>query len=136
MAAGDNELALKAFYRAAADQGLTPEVLTAIGSANMQLGRLQQAEGDFRAALEKEPTSVPALNNLGVLLMEKGSYPEARETFRRAFALDSGHSDLIRENLRRAIALSQKSSYSQPREVSNFELVPQGDGTYLLRAKK
>jgi Flp pilus assembly protein TadD len=136
MAAGEYQLALKAYYRAAAEHGLTVEVLTAIGSANLKLGRLTQAEGDFRAALEKDPNNLAALNNLGVLMMEKGQYAEARQTFRRAFALDSGHSDVIRENLRRALALMQKSSYPRPREASSFKLVPRGDGTYLLQSTK
>lgn len=136
MAANQYELALQAFYRAALDHGLSVEVLTAIGSANLKLGRLSQAENDFRAALHRDPGSVPALNNLGVLLMEQGKYAEARQIFRRAFALDSGDSDVIRENLKHAIALMNKSGYSPPQEVSSFRLVARGDGTYLLQSTK
>ena len=40
MAAGEYELALKAYYRAAADKGATVDVLSAIGSADLKLGRL------------------------------------------------------------------------------------------------
>ena len=44
MAAGEYELALDAYYRAAAQQGLNVDTLSALGSANLRLGRLGQAE--------------------------------------------------------------------------------------------
>ena len=44
MAAGEYELALDSFTRAALDEGMTPEILTGIGTANLGLGRLGQAE--------------------------------------------------------------------------------------------
>lgn len=136
MAAGEYELALRAYYRAAAQQGLNADVLSAIGSANLKLGRLGQAENDFRAALKQNQVFVPALNNLGVVLMNEGRFAEAKEVFQQAFALDSGHSDLIRENLRRALALMDKSSYSEAQNTSGFELVRRGDGRYLLLSTK
>ena len=51
---------------------MNADVLSAIGSANLALGRLGQAEQILRRALEMDPTFVPALNNLGVVLMERG----------------------------------------------------------------
>ncbi len=72
MAAGEYELALKAYLRAASEDGVNADVLSAIGSANLKLGRLGQAEQILRRALEMDPTFVPALNNLGVVLMERG----------------------------------------------------------------
>ncbi|HBD89149.1 MAG TPA: tetratricopeptide repeat protein, partial [Gemmobacter sp.] len=98
MAAGEPELALKAYYRAAAEQGIDADVLSSIGSANLALGRLGQAEQMLRRALERDPVFVPALNNLGVVLMERGRAPEAKLVFQQAYALDSGTSDAIREN--------------------------------------
>ena len=92
MAAGEYELALKAYYRAASVQGVNSDVLSAIGSADLKLGRLNQAEKILRRALEEEPSFVPAVNNLGVVLMEEGKYGEARAVFQQAFALDSGKS--------------------------------------------
>lgn len=136
MAAGEYELALKAYYRAAYDHGLNTDTLSAIGAANLKLGRLGQAEHDFRAALEQNQTFVPALNNLGVVLMEEGRFAEARLVFQQAFALDSGHSDVIRENLTRALALMGNSGYSPPEDTSNFDLVRRGDGRYLLLSTK
>ncbi|MBZ4021249.1 tetratricopeptide repeat protein [Rhodobacter sp. TJ_12] len=131
MAAGEYELALKAYYRAAADQGATADVLSAIGSADLKLGRLGQAEQMLRRATEKDGRFVPAWNNLGVVLMEQGKAAEAARVFRIAYGLDSGHSDAIRENLRHALAKSQKPDYDPPQDRP-FKLVRRGVGEYLL----
>ena len=65
----------------------------ALGSANLKLGRIGQAEALLRQALDEEEDFVPALNNLGVVLMEQREYGEARRVFQKAFALDSGRTD-------------------------------------------
>ena len=131
MAAGEYELALKAYYRGAAEHGATVDVLSAIGSANLKLGRLGQAEKMLREAIKVDQTFVPAWNNLGVVLMEKGDVGEASRVFRNAFALDSGQSDAIRENLRLALAKMEKPSYDPPNN-NEFSLVRRGSGQYLL----
>ncbi|ARE41381.1 Flp pilus assembly protein TadD, contains TPR repeat [Rhodovulum sp. P5] len=133
MAAGDYGLALKSFYRAGAEQGLTAEVLSAIGSANLRLGRLGQAERQLRQAVDKDNRFVPAWNNLGVVLIERGKPGEARRVFETAFALDSGQSDDIRHNLRLAIAKTEIPSYDT-RNNNDYELVRQGSATYRLVA--
>ncbi|MGP3722645.1 tetratricopeptide repeat protein [Cereibacter sphaeroides] len=132
LAAGESELALRAYLRAASEQGMTADVLSALGSANLRLGRLNQAEQLLRRAIELDPTFVPAVNNLGVVLMERGRAPEARLVFQQAFALDSGATDSIRENLRRAIAKSEASLYVEPEERHAFSLVRRGQGQYVL----
>lgn len=136
MEAGEHELALKAYYRAAAEDGIDADVLSAIGSANLALGRLGQAEQVLRRALERDPAFVPALNNLGCALMEQGKLHEARNVFQQAFALDSGASDSIRENLRLAIAMTEKSSYPEAQkteqEAPNLKLVRRGQGEFVL----
>ncbi|WP_102110153.1 tetratricopeptide repeat protein [Oceaniglobus roseus] len=134
MAAHEYELALKAYYRAAAEQGTTVDVLSAIGSANLKLGRLGQAERVLRRAVEKDETFVPAWNNLGVVLMERRKYPEAERVFRTAFALDSGESDDIRANLALALARIEKSTYA-PEDNSNFALVRRGSGEYRILSR-
>lgn len=130
--AGEAEMALKAYYRAAGEQGIDADVLSAIGSANLKLGRLGQADQMLRRALELDPDFVPALNNLGVVLMERGETGEAQRVFQRAFALDSGKSDAIRENLRLAIARTENRDYDGSDEANNFSLVRRGQGEYLL----
>lgn len=131
MAAGEYELALKAYYRAAGKQGATVDVLSAIGSADLKLGRLGQAEQMLRRATEKDPRFVPAWNNLGVVLMESNKPAEAARVFQIAYGLDSGDSDAIRENLRRALAKSEKPDYDPPQDRP-YKLVRRGVGEYLL----
>jgi len=131
MEAGEYELALKAYARAAGAHGLNADVLSSMGAANLKLGRLNQAETLLRRAVEKDPDSVPAWNNLGVILMETGRTGEARAVFRNAFALDNGNSDEIRENLRLAIAKTEKTGYDEPKK-NRFELVRRGKGRFLL----
>lgn len=131
MAAGEYELALKAYYRAAGHHGATAEILSAIGSADLRLGRLNQAEQMLRRALEEDETSVPAWNNLGVVLMERGKIGEASRVFQTAFALDSGQSDEIRENLRLALAKLGDADYPATND-KEFSLVRSGNGTYQL----
>ena len=130
MAAGQYELALDAYIRAASEQGINVDILSAIGSANLQLGRLGQAEQVLRRATEADGTFPPAWNNLGVVLMEQGEFGEASRVFRVAFALDSGRSAEIRENLRLALAKRGEPDYSAPQE--EFRLVRRGAGVYQL----
>ena len=132
MAAGQAELALKAYYRAAAQQGLNVDTLSAIGSANLALGRLGQAERWLRRATEEDALFVPAWNNLGVVLIEKGLVAEASEAFRRAFAADGGASDEIRENLALALAMLERSGDTLGQEDQSFNLIRRGAGNYLL----
>lgn len=132
MAAGEYELAIKAYLRAAGTQGATVDVLSALGSANLRLGRLGQAEKLLRNAVKVDETFVPAWNNLGVVLMEKGETGEARQVFMTAYALDSGESDDIRDNLRLAIAKTENPEYVDAQDEYNFALVRRGAGEYLL----
>ena len=132
MAAGEYELALKAYYRAAGKRGLNVDTYSAIGSANLKLGRLGQAEKQLRKAVAEDATFAPAWNNLGVVLMETGQTGEARRVFRTAYALDSGQTDSIRDNLRLAIAKTDNSAYTTADNDTNFSLVRRGRGDYRL----
>jgi Flp pilus assembly protein TadD len=134
MEAGEYELALRAYYRAGVDHGTTVDVLTALGSANLRLGRIGQAETLLRQATTLEPDYPAAWNNLGVALMEQGEFGEARQVFRHAYALDSGQSDSIRDNLRMAIAQTENSVYGDGNNEGSFDLVRRGGGRYILLA--
>jgi tetratricopeptide (TPR) repeat protein len=131
MAAGEYELALEEYLRAGAEQGLTADVLSALGSANLRLGRLGQAERLLRRAIEEDETFAAAWNNLGVVLMERGETGEASRVFRTAFALDSGESAEIRENLRTALARLENPAYTSEQN-QRYELVRRGSGTYRI----
>jgi len=132
MDAGEYELALAAYLRAAGENGMTAETLSSLGSANLRLGRLGQSERQLRQAIELDPDFVPAWNNLGVVLMERGEYGEARRVFQQAYALDSGQTDSIRENLRLAIARMENSVYTQNHINNSFDLERRGGGRYVL----
>ncbi|WP_322889865.1 MULTISPECIES: tetratricopeptide repeat protein [unclassified Yoonia] len=132
MAAGEYDLALRAYNRAAAQQGLNVDTMSAIGSANLNLGRLGQAERWLRRAVEEDPTFPPAWNNLGVILMERGQVGEASEAFRRAYAADNGNSDEIRDNLRLSLANLVDSGDNVVDEVQNFNLIRRGTGDFVL----
>lgn len=134
MAAGQYELALKAYTRAAAQQGLNVDTLSALGSANLRLGRLGQAERLLRRAVEEDPEFPAAWNNLGVILLETGQTGEAVEVFRRAFATDNGQSDQIRDNLRLALARLEDPGYAEENATEQVQLIRRGTGDYVILA--
>jgi tetratricopeptide (TPR) repeat protein len=134
LAAGEAELALDNYKRAAVRDGLSADLLVSMSAANVRLGRLNQAEMILREVLTEEPEHIGALNNLGVVLLEQGNYGESERTFRQAFALDSGNTPEIRENLRVALAKLENPSYTP--EQSAFTLVNRGSGVVsLVRTK-
>ena len=132
MAAGEYDLALQAYTRAAGQQGLTIDTLSALGSANLRLGRLGQAERLMRRAVETDPAFPAAWNNLGVILMEQDRAAEASEMFRRAYATDNGNSDQIRDNLRAALAIVENQGYAGEQEDEQFQLIRRGAGDYVI----
>lgn len=136
MDAGQYDLALRAYYRAGAEDGLSVDLMTAIGAANLALGRLGQAEEQFRAALDDDGSFVPALNNLGAVLIEQGEYGEARRVLEQAFALDSGGSETIRDNLRLAIARMENQVYAGDNEQNRPGLIRRGGGRYILQSTR
>lgn len=131
-AAGEHELALKSFRRAAADQGLSTEIISAMASSNLGLGRLGQAEDLLRRATKAEDATPEDWNNLGVVLMERGKTAEATQVFRKAFAVDNGRSDSIRDNLRIALAKLENVDYGEPEE-QDYKLVRRGTSDFLIR---
>lgn len=129
--AGQFELAIDAFNRAAVKDGLTTDVIAGLGTANLGLGRLTTAERLLRQALEKDEQSPEIWNNLGVLLLEKGETAEAEQVFKRAFALDNGESDSIRDNLRLVLAKKENSLYADEQE-EDYKLVRRSGSDYVL----
>lgn len=133
VAAGEYELAIKAFNRAALDRGkIDAEILSGLGSANLGLGRLGQAETLLRRAISTEGAQPEDWNNLGVVLMETGKTAEAEQVFRRAFALSNGESVAIRDNLRLALAKTENSA-TVLLETDDYKLVRRGDSDFLIR---
>ena len=133
MAAGQYELAIRSFNRAALERGLDGEILSGLGSANLGLGRLGQAETLLRRAVQAETDQPEVWNNLGVVLMERGKTVEAEQIFKKAYALDNGESDAIRDNLRLALAKSENSG-TLALDEENYKLVRRGGGNYLIQS--
>ncbi|MEP1962092.1 tetratricopeptide repeat protein [Tateyamaria sp.] len=132
IAAGEFELAIKSFNRAALNRGgFDGEILSGLGTANLGLGRLGQAETLMRRATTEFDPLPEDLNNLGVVLMERDKTAEAIATFRRAFALDDGESTLIRDNLRLALAKSENSDTVNSNE-NRYKLVRRGSSDFLI----
>lgn len=132
MDAGEYELAMDSFVRAGLEQGRTPDVLAAVGTANLVMGRLGQAETILREALKADDTHPETWNNLGIVLMERGEYAEAEQILRRAYALDNGESDAIRDNLRLALANSNQPVYGDEKP-QEYKLVRRGSSDYVIR---
>lgn len=133
MDAGEYELAIDAYTRAALVHGMSVDVLSGLGSANLALGRLGQSETLLRRAVTRDDAPPEAWNNLGVVLMERGKIAEATLVLRKAYALDNGRSDAIRDNLRLALANSENAVYDAPLE-QDYKLVRRGGSDYLIRA--
>jgi hypothetical protein len=68
------------------------------------------------------------------VLMERGKTAEAVQILKRAFALNNGESDAIRDNLRLALEKYENSPHSdgQSTEDNTYKLVQQGGGSYAL----
>lgn len=135
MEAEEFELALTSYKRAASETGVTAEVLSGMGSANLRLGRLQQARILLEKAIAQYSDSASAWNNFGVVLINLGEYQQARQAFRVAFGVDDGDSELIRQNLILANRLVNEQS-AEIEVETDFSLVRYGNGSYLLLGNK
>ncbi|WP_298430157.1 tetratricopeptide repeat protein [uncultured Jannaschia sp.] len=130
LAAGEPELALESYIRAGIEgDGLTPEVQLAMATANIELGRLGQAEAQLRTLVAAEPRNARALNNLGVVLLEQGETGEAHRVFKTAFALQP--SPEIRENLRVSSSRMVIPVYDDGQD-DTFTLTRRTNGTWGL----
>lgn len=133
LAAGQYELAISAFNRAALDRGkLDGEIRSGLGTANLGLGRLGQAEALLREVVSEDGAQPADWNNLGVILMEAGKTQEAVQVFERAFAMDNGESVAIRDNLRLAIEKSEISVTNTVQPEANYKLVRHGSSEFVI----
>ena len=134
VAAGEYDLAIKSFNRAALERGtMDAEILSGLGTANLGLGRLGSAEALLKRAIEEEDAQPVDYNNYGVVLMERGRTAEAVEYFKRGFALSNGENTAIRDNLLLALAKSENSVTTEEEKTSEYKLVRRGNSDYLIR---
>ena len=112
---------------------LDAEILSGLGTANLGMGRLGEAEKLLRRAVEMEGAEPVDFNNLGVLLMEKNEPREAVAYFKRGFALSNGENIAIRDNLRLALAKSENSVTTEEEKQSDYKLVRRGNSEFVIR---
>lgn len=130
--AGEYELAFQSYERSVLDKGLTPGVLAAMASAQLGMGRLNQAEKLLRRALKQDKRWPELWNNLGVVLTEQGKFGEAAETFKLAYALDKGESNTIRDNLKHVLLELDKAHTTDLESDYEYELEQINRGLYRL----
>ncbi len=123
LAAGNADLALKLYIKALTAGRNDAGILAGISTANLLLGHEGEAERYLRAALERDDSHVPALNNLGVLLARRGELATAIRLFRAAFALSGAEDRKIAHNLERALAKKAENPYAADREEGAYAVL-------------
>ncbi|MEL7465873.1 MAG: tetratricopeptide repeat protein [Pseudomonadota bacterium] len=134
--ANQPQMALDAFSRVLAADGVSAEALVGLGVAYHALGRLQASVEMFEAAADLDPNSAEARNNLGVAYYANGEYAAARSEFERAFALTGGTDPKIRFNLGVAeIAFTERANDAVVDEAE-FDVIQYGHGVYRLEKRE
>ena len=101
LAAGEPDLAIKAFLRSINNEGVSAQAMTGAGIGYQRQGLLTTARRYFEQATRLAPNSTITHNNLGVVLYKLKEYYPARNEFRSAFALSNGTSEMAERNLNR-----------------------------------
>ena len=92
-AAADDWAALaRAAYARTVTQPENPELLNSYGYFAYRANLTAAAETAYRRSLALRPGFAVGWNNLGVLYLKLGRYPDAERCFRRAVALDAKYS--------------------------------------------
>jgi tetratricopeptide (TPR) repeat protein len=92
------------FYRTEHDRTAWTRLLFEAGTLAAEAGRTDEAESDFRRAVESDPTHEGACASLGALLGNEGRFEEAVEVLAPGVAANPG-STLLRNNLAQALML-------------------------------
>jgi tetratricopeptide (TPR) repeat protein len=95
LVAGDGQSALRHYDDAERKVGVRPEIDYDRGHAAAKLGKLDEAEQDFRRAAEKAPAPLAsrALQNAGNVLAGRGDKKGAIGAYREALRRDPGNED-------------------------------------------
>ncbi|HYD57426.1 MAG TPA: PA2778 family cysteine peptidase [Burkholderiales bacterium] len=105
--AGGAQAARTAYERFLNRWPRNPAAAIGLANANYSLGQLPAAERALRDAVEWDPQSVIALNNLAQTLADQGKHEEALRFIERAIALGGPHAAAV-EQTRSSILAKQK----------------------------
>jgi tetratricopeptide (TPR) repeat protein len=96
---GQTRAAGQAYAAAAAHWPNNATAWFGLGNTRYHLGEIEDAEHAYRRAQRADPDYLPALNNLAMLLAERGCYPAALDTLEHALGVarpgDSLHGTLV-----------------------------------------
>lgn len=136
LAASEAEMALDAFLRLIAEEGVSAPALNGVGAAYYRMGRPGDARRFFRSAVELDPNDAEARNNLGVTLYDEGEYEAALFEFERAFALTSGQDQKVLTNIGMTeLALAGRRDHVVVDEAE-FDVIQYGQGFYRLERRR
>ena len=137
LASGEPELAYNAFLASIRVDGISADALIGAGIAVRKQGLLTQARRYFEKALELEPDSVSANNNLGVVLLHLREYYPARDAFRVAYAVSSGTSEVAERNLNRVEAVIAEIELAGQEDPNvSHRVVRLGSGVFRITPKE
>jgi tetratricopeptide (TPR) repeat protein len=100
------------------------------GQENLDSGRLEQARKDFETARMLDPSSMAAVNDLGVVLYRRGDYLQAETLFRQAM---SGEKEMFEARVNLGLVLNRLKRWDELLELCDQSLKRQpGSGTALF----
>jgi Flp pilus assembly protein TadD len=115
--------AAQVLERATATKDADWRTFSALGSANDQLGRYDEARRQYTRALALSPGEVKVLNNLGMSYALQGDLPKAEATLREASATPKGAQDpRLRQNL--ALVVGLQGRFEEARTIASADLPP------------
>ena len=131
--AGQAAEAAQLLEQAARTKNADWRTYSALGSANDQLGKYENARRQYAQALALSPGEVTVLNNLGMSYALEGDLTKAEETLRGASALPKGSQDpRLRQNL--ALVVGLQGRFDEARKIASEDLPPEqveANMTYL-----
>jgi tetratricopeptide (TPR) repeat protein len=104
-----------------------------LGVIARRRGEIGRAIGELRRALWLSPYDVPALEELGEVLLEQGNTQEAAELFRRVIALDAGNAAAY-ASLARIEGAARHPREGMELAARAAQLEPEKADTWLLAA--
>lgn len=118
------------------------------GCKFLEMGRFEEAEGEFLNLLSEQPAHFETINKMGVLAIQQGRFAEAREKFQNALSINPefapalvniGNLYLEENDLIQASAYYHKAieaDLDYPMSYYNLALVYKREGDYKKYVKE